>query len=178
VLACALLLAMPAGASAKLFLELPGIPGESQVVGFENQIELNSFQFGVGNAVGKAAAGPKMAGEAAFSEIVVTKSLDKATPELMLRVANGAPIPSARLRLTRSSQAGESVVLRYCFTQVRFTSFSQSSGGDLPSESLAFQYATIVQSYTQQNAGGGAGNVFTSGWNVLENFEIKDACDN
>ena len=47
--ACLLLLIAPAGASAKVFLELAGVPGESTVSGFEKQIELNSFQLGVSN---------------------------------------------------------------------------------------------------------------------------------
>src|SRR3954468_23765688 len=51
VLAVSLVLVVPAAASAKVFLELPGVPGESQVAGLENQIELDSFQFGVRNPV-------------------------------------------------------------------------------------------------------------------------------
>ena len=175
VFACALLLVAPAGASAKVFLDLPGVPGDSQVKGFEKQIELNSFQFGVSNPVQMGTE--KVRGKATFSEFVVTKQLDKASPTLMLRTANMAAFPSARLQLTRSSAAGESTILRYCFTNVQITSFSQSSGGDLPSESLNLSYGTIVQSYTEQAADGKPGDAFTSGWDVIGNLQYGGACD-
>jgi type VI secretion system secreted protein Hcp len=165
--ACAFLLALPGAASAKIFLQLDGIPGESTTLGFENQIELNTMQVGVGR-------GSK---GAAFSDVTVTKNLDKATPELMLRAANGATIPTAKVRFTRAAEDSD-VYLRYCFTGVRITSFSQSSGGEAPSESVAFSYSSIVQSYTQQSTTGGAGTVFDTGWDLLKNLELATACNN
>jgi len=174
---CALLLAAPAGASARVFLDLPGVPGDSQVKGFEKQIELNSFQFGLSNPVQMAT--DKVRGKATFSEFVVTKKLDKASPALMLRTANMAAFPSARLQVTRSSATGESTVVRYCLTNVQLTSFSQSGSGDgdLPSESVSLSYGTIVQSYTEQSADGKPGDVFTSGWDVIGNLQYGGACD-
>ena len=165
VFACAFLLALPGVASANIFLQLDGIQGESTTVGFENQIELGSLQWGVGrNAKG-----------ASFSDISVTKQLDKSTPELMLRTANGVTIPSAKVRFTRGPE--NDVYLRYCFTGVRVTNFSQSSGGDAPSESISFSYATIVQSYTQGSETGGGGTVFAAGWDVLKNLQLNTACN-
>src|SRR3954467_15003410 len=77
VFACVLLLVAPAGASAKVFLELPGLPGESTVAGFENQIELNSFQLGLSNPVQMGTE--RVKGKPTFSEIVLTKRLDKSS---------------------------------------------------------------------------------------------------
>ena len=70
-------------------------------------------------------------------------------------------------------------VVRYCFTNVQLTSFSQSGsgGGDLPSESVGLSYGTIVQSYTEQPADGKPGDVFTSGWDVIGNLQFGGACD-
>src|ERR1700752_5107685 len=130
VFACALLLLAPAGASAKVFLELPGVPGEATTGGFDKQIELNSFQFGLTNPVQMGTE--KVKGKPSFSEIVVTKRLDKSSPALMLRTADMTAFPFARVRVTRSSATGESAVVRYCLTNVQVTSFSQSSSGDLP----------------------------------------------
>ena len=174
VFACALLLVVPAGASAKVFLELPGVPGESQVAGFEQQIELDSFQFGVSNPVQMGTE--KVRGKPTFSEFIVNKKLDKASPALLLRTADMAALPSARVRVTKSSEWGSSTFLRYCFTNVQVTSFNQSSRGDIPVESVTLSYGTIVQSYTA--AGGGKGGVFTSGWDVLGGLQLKGACDN
>jgi type VI secretion system secreted protein Hcp len=169
LLACAGLLALPAGASAAIFLELDGIQGESNAEGFENQIEVGSFQFGVAKSRDKAAS---------FSDVTLTKELDKASPALMLRTASGATIPSAKLRFTRASERGQVVFLRYCLAGVRVTGFSQSSGGDRPSESISLSYTTIVQSYTQQDATGGQIGVFSSGWDVMRNLQFGGACAN
>jgi type VI protein secretion system component Hcp len=107
----------------------------------------------------------------------VTKKLDQSSPALLLRTANMAPFPFARLRVTTSSAAGETTVLRYCFTNVQVTAFSQGGGGSLPSESVRFSYGTIVQSYTRQAPDGGKSDVFSSGWDVLGNLEFGGACD-
>jgi type VI secretion system secreted protein Hcp len=169
VFACAFLLALPSAASANVFLELDGIQGESTAVGFENQIELGSLQLGVSS--GNAKTGPS------FSEATVTKQLDKSSPQLMLRAANGTTIPSAKVRFTTAGQEKPVVYLRYCFTGVRITGFSQSSGGDRPTESISFSYATIVQSYTQGSETGG-GTVFAAGWDLLRNLQLNTACNN
>ena len=104
VFALVLLLVAPAGASAKVFLELPGVPGESTVAGFEKQIELDSFQLGPRNPIQMGTDTVK--GKPAFSEIVVTKRLDKSSPTLMLRTADMTALPFARVRVTRSSATG------------------------------------------------------------------------
>ena len=174
VFACVLLLVAPAGASAKVFLELPGVPGESTVPGFEKQIELNSFQLGLSNPIQMGTE--RVKGKPTFSEIIVTKKTDKSSPTLMLRTADMTSFPFARVRVTRSSATGESAVVRYCFTNVQVTSFSQATHGDFPSESISLSYGTIVQSYTQQAADGVKEQVFSSGWDVIGNLQFGDAC--
>ena len=174
VLACALLLVVPAGASAKVFLELPGVPGEVTVPGYEKQIELDSFQLGLSNRVQMGTE--KVSGKPSFSEIVVTKRLDKTSPTLMLRTADMAALPFARLQVTRSSATGESAIVRYCFTDVHVTSFTQASQGSVPVENVSLTYGTIVQSYTQQAAPGVKEDVFSSGWDVIGNLQFANAC--
>src|SRR3954463_7135637 len=175
VSACVLLLVAPAAASAKVFLELPGVQGESTVAGFEKQIELDSFQLGLSNPVQMGTE--KVKGKPSFSEIVVTKKLDKSSPTLMLRTADMAALPFARVRVTRSSATGESAVVRYCFTNVQVPSFSLSPSGDLPAESVSLSYGTIVQSYTQQAAAGVKEEVFTSGWDVIGTSQSGTPCN-
>ena len=164
-------MALPSAASANVYLELPGIPGESIATGFENQIELTSFQLGVSRNA--AAKGPE------FSAVSVTKRVDKSSPELMLRTANGTTLPTAKVQFTTTGAEKVDVYLRYCFTGVRITNFTQSSGGDeRPSESISFSYATIVQSYTQGSETGGAGTVFDEGWDLLRNAPLNSVCNN
>ena len=168
LLACAFVLALPAGASAAVFLELSGIQGESTARGFENQIEIREFQFDLGRD--KATA--------LFSDITLSKELDKSSPALMLRAANGTTIPSARIRFAETTDAAPIVYLRYCLTGVRVNSYSQSSGDERPTEIFSLGYNTIVQSYTQQAAAGGGGTVFDEGWDLVKGLQFGGACGN
>ena len=52
--------------------------------GFEKWIELSSFQWGVGRAIGtpRAVRHTREGSEPSISEVVVTKRMDKASPKL------------------------------------------------------------------------------------------------
>ena len=84
----------------------------------------------------------------------------------MLRTANGTTIPTATLRFTTTGADKVDVYLRYCFTGVRITEFTKSTGGDRPSEK-SVQLRHDRESYTQGSETGCGGNVFTGGWDLL-----------
>ena len=58
-----------------IYMKWDGIDGAVTTQGFEKWIELNSFQWGVGRAIGTAARGAatREASEPNVSEIVITK---------------------------------------------------------------------------------------------------------
>ena len=64
-----------------VYMNWDGIDGAVTTKGFEKWIELSSFQWGVGRAIGTAARGAatREATEPNISEIVVSKRLDKAS---------------------------------------------------------------------------------------------------
>ena len=113
LLACAFgfALSLPAGASAVAFLELSGIPGESTLEGLPNQIEISDFSFEVGRDQATT-VDLRSNPTTGFSGITVRKKVDRTSPALMLRAANGAVIPSARIRFTEPSAQGQIVFLR------------------------------------------------------------------
>ena len=160
---------LPAQASAAFdtYLDLgPGYKGESTAVGFEDQIDIYSFSWGVGRS--------NKDKPASFSDLNVMKQQDQASPALMLAVANGTTIPTATLSLRK---AGENALTfaRYCMTGVQVTSLqhSGSSGGDnRPTESLSLKYSTMVMSYTLQGATGEQSAVFRGGWDLIRNLQF------
>src|SRR4051794_14463967 len=88
---------MPRAAVAdSVFLRLDGIPGDSNVARFENQIVVSSFAWGVANPTRPGGGGGGSA-RAAFQDLTVTKLVDAASPPLFAAVAAGRHIADATL---------------------------------------------------------------------------------
>jgi type VI secretion system secreted protein Hcp len=160
--ACVLALVLPQAAQAapELFLELDGIPGESADERHADAIEVFSFSWGVGSA-----------GDArpSFSSFTFTKRVDRASPQLLLRVAGGQVIPSAVFSV--GDTANRQDFLEYCMTNVRVRDLSTagSAGEAHPTESVSLDYGTLFQTYRRQNPDGSLSTPFTAGWDILRN---------
>lgn len=67
-----------------IYMKYPDVDGESTTAGFEKQIELQSFQFGIGRGIASArGTSTRESSEASVSEITVTKLSDGASLKLM-----------------------------------------------------------------------------------------------
>jgi type VI protein secretion system component Hcp len=62
--------------------------------------------------------------------------------------------------------------LDYCLTDVRVTAVSTSggTGDDRPTEQVSLSYGTFFETYRRQSPDGTLGEVFTGGWNVVDNL--------
>jgi type VI secretion system secreted protein Hcp len=149
-----------------MFLALDGVPGESQVEGFENTIEIGSYSWGV------TAGNPP-----SFSNFSVVKLVDRASPKLLVRAAKGTVIPGGRLSVIKAG--GEQVeYLTYCFSQLRVKSVKgvgEDGAPDSLQESVAFSYRAIVERYRQQSPAGGVLAPIFGGWDTSQDREV-DQC--
>jgi type VI secretion system secreted protein Hcp len=146
-LACLFWISVPQ-ALADFYLFLDGVPGESQAVGHRDEISLDSFGMGISNSG---------SGQPALSDITLTKPLDKSSPLLMLKCANGAAIPSAVLTCYRiiGGVSRKFYVIR--LTDVKVTQISQGgSAGGLPYDTFSLNYRTIEWEYTPHDPNKGA----------------------
>jgi type VI secretion system secreted protein Hcp len=161
VAACILWIAIPAQAAFDAFLKLEGVPGEATATGHKDEIEIESFSMGVARPGGSA-------GSAQLSDISFVHVLDKASPLLILRCAQGTHIPTAVLTCRTASGASPFVFYRITLTDVIVTSVSVggASGSDRPTESFSLNYATIEWEYIPQLPTGGAGTPVRATWNV------------
>jgi len=139
------------------FLRLDGIGGSSTDKSHTGWIEVSSFQWGVGradtSAIGSATGGAG-AGKVTIHDIRITKTLDSASPLLFRAAAAGGHLKTAQLDFVR---ADKSVVYQIKLTDVVISSYSKSSGGDRPTESLTLTFTKIEVTYTKQNADGTLG---------------------
>ena len=169
----ALLAQAPAQAAVDSFLLLDGITGESTDKTHKDWIEISSFSFGVSHPT-TIGSGTRGTGKASFSDLSITKTVDKSSPVLFLDAASGKHIKDARLDVVKVGGGTEMSLLKYKLTDVMISSYSigGSSGGELPQESLSLNFTKIEFKEFPQNPTGSPGIPITVEWNLLQNNGI------
>ena len=140
----------------------PAINGDVTTAGFEKQIEINSFQWGVGRGVGSptGASGNREASTPSVSEITVSKSLDNASGNLLKESLSSGGKSTLVISFVRTDGNGADTYLEITLTDTMISGYSMSSGGDRPSESLSFNFVKIEVKFTPMNADGSKGSPF------------------
>ncbi|MGH2834690.1 MAG: Hcp family type VI secretion system effector [Solirubrobacteraceae bacterium] len=88
--------------SGNTFIKLDGIKGESTDSKHKGDIEISSFQWGVGRGVA-ATSGGAGAGKTMIQSFSITKVLDKSSPLLLSAAASGKHIKDAELLFSRKA---------------------------------------------------------------------------
>jgi type VI secretion system secreted protein Hcp len=151
---------------AAIYMKVEGIKGDVTVKGFEGYIELNSAQFGVGRGISSPTGGGREATPPSFSEMNISKVTDGTTPALFLETVAGSG-KTVDILFTRTLGTGQEVTY-YAITlsDVLVSGFSQSSGGDLPSEALSLNYSKFQMTYTPYDAKGTKGIPIRAGYDL------------
>ncbi len=142
--------------------------GESQRKGFEKQIQMLGFSWGVENHTTIGMGGGGGAGKAALSPLQFTKAADGASPSLFQACAKGTHIPKATVTLLKAG--GDEAVdfikieLEKCYISSYQT--GGSSGGDLPIDSITVSFAKGTFTYTPQTETGAKGSPLVGTWDA------------
>ncbi len=155
-----------------MFLRVDGIDGESTDDKHARWIEVLSFDHGVSRAVPvEAASGGRTRRAAEFQNLQVVKALDRSTPDLSIRCANGKHIKSVELELCQGS--GDRLrFMKYTLQDCIVTSVASSGttdGSSPPVESVTFAYGIITWEYTPIDAKGRPGAALIRTWDVAAN---------
>jgi type VI secretion system secreted protein Hcp len=154
-----------------VFIQIPGMDGESTDGRHRGWIEVTQFDFNVRQKVSQTAssAGGASAERADFSEFGFTKLMDKTSPLLALACAGGTHFGSIVIELCRAG--GDKIrFMRYTFTDCMISAVKSSSDGDFPEDDVSFVYGKVQWCYTLQNrAGGGAAGNVACAWNLERN---------
>lgn len=146
--------AQPAQAQQQIVLDIPGVQGESTLIGFENQIIVLNASL--------VAANPACAkGGLTVSEVSFTKRADKASVDLFTAVRDRTVYPTITFRFL-APQGGGSGWLAYQKFELTNAIFSSSaaagSTGDLRNvESWTVSFSQLVVTYTFIDANGKPG---------------------
>lgn len=137
------------------FLKIPGVDGESTDEQFAGAIVLESYSFGVANAVSPGRGSGGGVGKATFTDLTITKRIDKSSPTLLLDCATGKHLPAVQLVSRRSPGV---VYLQITLTDVLISSFQEAgTHGELPLEQISFNYQKLTYAYATQQPDGQIG---------------------
>ena len=136
------------------FLKLTDIKGESQVKGFEDQIQIESFQWGVsqsGTTSGGAGGG---AGVVSRKDFLFTAGSSKASPLLFSTCATGKHIKEGLLTL-RNSGGSQTNFSTIKLTDLIIASYDQAADDDgaSPMDEVSLNYARIEFTYNGETEG-------------------------
>jgi len=141
--------------AANYFLKFtPDVPGESQQQGFEKQIEILSFSWGVSNAGGFSYAGGGGTAKANLQDLSVSYRQCSSSPLLMQYCASGKHLESARLTCLKAGEKQEKY-LEITLTDVLISSYQTGGSGDeMPIESMSLNFAKVESAYFAQDKSG------------------------
>lgn len=156
-----------------MFLNLgANIKGETQDKAQKaaGDIDILAWSWGASNSGSFHTGGGGGAGKANFQDISFTKYLDKSSPAILIALAKGAHIPTAKL-LVRKAGEGQQKYLEITMTKVLVTSCSTggSGGEDRLTENVTLNFAEVKFEYFLQNEKGvtASGGVFN--WDIAAN---------
>ena len=157
------------------FMKLEGIEGESQDADHSGEIDVMSFSMGIQNAGTYDAGTGGNTGKAYFSDVSVTKYVEKSTPTLAQYCSLGTAITTVTISCNK--QAGDKKVeyLKVTLHNAVVTSLTQSGSGgstDPIVEGLSLNYAGIEMDYTQQSNTGDAMGKTHFGRDVQKNTNL------
>jgi type VI secretion system secreted protein Hcp len=132
-----------------IYMKYGSIKGPVTTEGFKDWIELHSFQWGAGRAIGSAARGStsREHSEPNLSEVTVTKQTDVSSPKLFLESVAGKLDNKVTLKFTTTTKGKVETFLTYELTDCGLSAYTLSSGGEMPTESLRLNFTKISKTF-------------------------------
>lgn len=144
-------------AAVDLYLKLEGVTGESKDSKHKEEMELQSWSWGVANQgyYGQGSGGAK--GKGSVQDVTIIKHVDKSSPELFKRCLNGQH--TATGKLTAYKAAGDGSRVPYLQIELKKIFISgvnaSGSGGEIvPTESVSMNFEEFRYIYTPQKDDG------------------------
>jgi type VI secretion system secreted protein Hcp len=135
--------------SAAIYMKFPGIDGEATASGHEKEIEIGSINLGIARAVTAPTGGSstREASAPTISEISITKMMDISSTLFMMSATAGKGQDNVVISLTATDKGELFTYCKITLSNVLVSSYSVSSGGDRPSESLSLNFTKIQVDY-------------------------------
>jgi len=144
--------------STDFFLKLDGVNGEAKDSKHANEIDIQSFTWGVSQVGAQGAGGGGGAGKASFQDLRITKKVDLSSTALMMLSSTGKHIPKGVLTARKAGgEALDYLVIELEDIIISSVDCGGASGGPEMTESVVLNFAKIKMTYTEQTKEGKAG---------------------
>jgi len=147
-----------------IVLKIEGIPGESQLKGHVNDIDVHSVSWGLHNTVSTHTGGGGGSGKVQFQDVHFSKQFDAASHLLQMRCADGKHIPKAEI-IFRKQGEGQKDYLAITLTDLLISSYSGGNGG----EQFSIQFSKFKFDYKQQDSKGVLGGSKSFSFDIKAN---------
>ena len=139
--------------AADIFLKIEGIEGESKDTTHDGELELQHWNWSMANQGSMHAGQGGGTGKVHMGDFTFGIITMKGSPKLQDYCARGEHIPSATLTV-RKAGGEQQEYLVYKFTDLLISSFSIAGAGDLPNETISFNFTKIEGDYGVQDEKG------------------------
>jgi len=148
------------------------IKGDSTVDKHEDWITIDSLQLGVGRAISASGGGAdRETSNPSFSEVTLSKTMDKASTDLMMQATCGKSLGDATIEFVQTGGADVKgqAFLTYTLSECVISSYSVSSGGERPSETISLNFNKFKQQYNTFTDAGKVSKGDAKGWDLKKN---------
>jgi type VI secretion system secreted protein Hcp len=154
-----------------LLIDIPDVPGQSLIKGFEDKIELLSFSHGVAmQVVGNPSNTDRTSGRPNHQDMTITKYVDLATCPLLGACNAATNLKTVTLTVGRNDAGTVLPYLVYTMENTIISSVSHSGGsGDRIVETLTLNYTKIKWDYTEQKTDVGKKGNNGAVWDLAKN---------
>jgi type VI secretion system secreted protein Hcp len=138
-----------------IFVKYGTIKGDATHQEHKEWIAVDSLQWGVGRSISTSPGNTqdREASEPSISEVTVTKAMDGSSIYLFKEACTGNKGQDCLVHVVQTGAPGRTV-LEYKLSDTLVSSYSASSGGDAPTESVSFNFTKIEYKYITYDAAG------------------------
>lgn len=153
-----------------IYIKIDSIDGESKDAQHSGWIDALSFGYAVSQSSSMSSGGGGGVGKANFSDLVFTHYADKATPNLMMRCADGKHLPSVQVSCNKVG-GGQQEYMKVTLTDVLITHVRPvgATNSARVIEEVGLSYSKLKVEVKVQNQDGSMGASTTGTWDVKKN---------
>jgi type VI secretion system secreted protein Hcp len=132
-----------------IYVKYEGIDGEATHEEHKKWLDVSSVQWGVGRAIStpSGSTSNREASEPSVSEVTLTKLMDSSSPKFFTEACTGAAGKKVQIDLVTTGSPGKTYAT-YTLTNALVSSYSMSSGGDRPAESISISFTKMEYKFT------------------------------
>lgn len=158
-----------------MFLKLGDVKGESMDSVHKEEIDIQTMQWGMAQSGSMHQGGGGGAGKVSMQNLSLRKSLDKASPNLMMACSSGKHYPEATLTVRKAGGSAPVEYMIITLKEVMVASYQTDAGNsdETLKEDITLNFGKVEVAYQPQKADGSKdGGPVKFGWNIRENVKI------